>query len=70
MITDAQEKEIEAIVHAAETADFRPLIYVIPYHLVAAEIKTVAVPDRAHPLSAEYLLERLQRQKFDVIEVA
>jgi len=69
-ITEAQEKEIAAIVDAAETGDFRPLIYVIPYHLVAAEIKAVAVPERAHPLSTEYHLERLQRQHFDVIEVA
>jgi hypothetical protein len=69
LITEVEEKEIASIVDAAETADFRPLIYVIPYHLVAAEIKAVAVADRAHPLSAEYLLERLPRTSFDVIEV-
>jgi hypothetical protein len=55
MITEEQEKEIAAIVDGAETSDFRPLIYVIPYHLVAAEIKSVAVPERAHPLSTEYI---------------
>ena len=31
-IAEAQEKEISAIVDTAETADFRPLLYVIPYH--------------------------------------
>ncbi|HTS34194.1 MAG TPA: hypothetical protein VMH04_00905 [Candidatus Solibacter sp.] len=69
VISDAQEKEIASIIGSAETRDFKPLIYVIPYHLVAAQVTDVPVSDRAHPLSAEYVVESLQRGQFDVIEV-
>jgi len=69
-ITDSQEKEIASILDSAETRDFRPLIYVIPYQLVAGQIINVPISDRAHPLSVEYVVESLQRGQFDVIEVA
>src|SRR5258708_6678011 len=34
-ITDRQACEIASIIEAAETRDFKPLIFVIPFHLVA-----------------------------------
>jgi len=68
IITNREAKDIEKIVKRAETADFRPLVYVIPYHLVARMVEEVPVEKRAHPLSAEYVIERLPRKYFDVIE--
>jgi hypothetical protein len=67
IITKMQEKEIAAVVKAAETADFAPLIYVIPYQLVVKKLKMVPVAERAHPLSTEFIIQRLPRRCFDVI---
>lgn len=67
VITKAQEKEIVAAVEAAETADFAPLLYVMPYQLVAKKLKIVPVAERAHPLSTEFIIRRLPRRCFDVI---
>jgi hypothetical protein len=68
IITDKQSKDIAAILDRAETRDFRPLIYVIPYSVVHAHLSEVPVADRAHPLSVEYIIDRLPRDEFDVIE--
>jgi hypothetical protein len=68
-ITEGARDEIIAIVEAAEVRDFRPLLLVIPFPLVAAAVKQVPIKDRAHPLSEEYILERLPRDTFDVLEV-
>lgn len=67
-ITDEIEKDIVAIVNSAETRDFRPLLYVIPFRSVSKIVKEVPVAKRAHPLSQEYIIERLPRRYFDVIE--
>jgi hypothetical protein len=67
IITRAEEKEIVAAVKAAETADFAPLLYVIPYQLVSKKLKLVPVAERAHPLSTEFIIRRLPRRCFDVI---
>jgi hypothetical protein len=68
IVSEKQEKEIALIVEAAERADFRPLLYVIPYPPVAHLVKEVHVKDRAHPLSSECVIEALDRKLFDVIE--
>jgi hypothetical protein len=68
VINDGQEAQIVSIVDAAELADFRPLVYVIPYHSVAHLAKEVPLVDKAHPLSAEWIIESLHRDLFDVIE--
>lgn len=68
VINDQQEKDIAAIVDIAETWDFRPLLYIIPFDLVKGLIKDVPVSERAHPLSIEYVIEQLPRQYFDIIE--
>jgi hypothetical protein len=67
-IDDRQGNEIMDIVGGAEISDFRPLVYVIPRHLVAGVLEPVAIEERAHPLSAEFLIERLPRMHFDVID--
>jgi hypothetical protein len=67
-ITDKQLREIEQIVSAAAVADFRPLLYVIPFHLIAERVKSVPPADRAHPFSREYIIADLPRSSFDVLE--
>ena len=68
IITGREEKEIRKIVDKAEIADFRPLVYVIPYSLVVKMVEAVSVEKRAHPLSIEYVIKKLPRKFFDVIE--
>jgi len=68
LIDVAQEQEIIDIVNSAETRDFRPLLYLIPFAAVAGLLQDVPVANKAHPLSVEYLIERLPRASFDVID--
>jgi len=68
IITKHEVKEITKIVERAETFDFRPLVYVIPYHLVGKRVEEVSVERRAHPLALEYVIKQLPRKYFDVIE--
>ena len=68
LITAKQRRDIFAIVERAETRDFRPLIYVIPFQSIGALIKEVSVKEKAHPLSEEYVIRNLPRSCFDVIE--
>jgi hypothetical protein len=67
-ITDQEERDIAAIVDRAVHRDFRPLLYVIPYGLVAGLISEVPVAKRAHPLSREYVIAELPRSSFDIID--
>ena len=68
VIDEQQERDIAAIVERAEIRDFRPLLFVIPFFLVAAALKPVPIEKRAHPLSVEYVIERLPRNHFEIIE--
>lgn len=68
IIDDVQELEIVDVVNSAETREFRPLPYVIPHDLVAGLLQSVPVANKAHPLSVEYVIERLPRASFDVID--
>ena len=69
VIDAAARDEILTIIDVAELRDFRPLLFVIPFAPVAALVKQVRIKDRAHPLSEEYILERLSRDAFDVLEI-
>lgn len=68
VIASEHETQIAEIVDASETADFKPLIFVIPYAGVASLIHEVPIRDRAHPLSSEYIIDALPRPLFDVLE--
>ncbi|MBI3374798.1 MAG: hypothetical protein HY017_24000 [Betaproteobacteria bacterium] len=61
--------DILAIEAAAQSADFRPLLYVIPFVAVSHLLKEVPVSRRAHPLSQEYIIEELPTELFDAIEL-
>lgn len=67
-ITKEQASEIASIVDAAEPRDFKPFIFVVPFALVEKLIKPVPVSQRAHPLSIEFIIDKLPREKFDVID--
>jgi hypothetical protein len=56
-ITSDAHQEILEIAAAAELRDFRPLLYVIPCEPVSQLIQPVAVKDRAHAFSEEYIID-------------
>ena len=68
IITEVQKDEIAAVMKVALPTDFRPLLYVIPVSMVADTVREPPVEDKAHPLSAEYIIGELPRDCFDVIE--
>jgi hypothetical protein len=69
IIDDSQERAIVTIVDLAYGNDFRPLMYIIPYSLVARKLREPPPEDKAHPLSAEYVIDNMPRKHFDVIEL-
>lgn len=68
VITSGQKRRIVAIVDVAETRDFRPLLYVIPFQQVVKLMRDPPPEDKAHPLSDEYIIDLLPRKNFDVNE--
>jgi hypothetical protein len=66
-IDDSQRLEIVAKIKRARFAEFRPLLYVIPFPLVRGILKLVPVTQRANPLADEFIIERLPRATFDII---
>ena len=69
VITAEEEAEIVSIIEIAEIIDFRPLLYVIPYDKAQTLMRNVPVRERANPLSTEYIIDKLPRDLFDVIEI-
>jgi hypothetical protein len=67
VISSEEEKDIVAMVDAAETRDFIPIVYVIPFARVSNIVRKVPVNERAHPLSIEYMIENLPRHNFDPV---
>ncbi len=67
VISDADKEEIFAIIQKAQIADFRPLIYVIPYQPVSQRVVRVAINDRAS-LQPEYIVKDLNVDEFEIIE--
>ena len=68
LINRAERKEIDYIIQSAEIAEFRPLLYVMPFANVAGIAARVSVGRRAHPLSSEYIISALPRNMFDVVD--
>jgi len=69
VINHRQAGEINDILNLAQPADFKPLLYVIPYEPIASLVREVPVDQRAHPLSAEYIIDALPRDAFDVMSL-
>jgi hypothetical protein len=68
IIDEREERDIASIVSLAQHGDFRPLLFVIPYAGVESLLSEPSPADKAHPLSAEYIIDALPRDRFDVIE--
>jgi hypothetical protein len=68
VINEKQEQDIVSIANTAPIAFFAPLMYVIPYSIVADRVREPRLEDKAHPLSAEYIIDLLPRKFFDIIE--
>jgi hypothetical protein len=68
-ITEAQAAEIASILDQAQVSDYRPLLYVIPYTSVKRLVRALDPAEKAHPLSQEYVIDRLPRAAFDVIDM-
>jgi hypothetical protein len=66
-ISTDQRDEIVAIVSHSAMADWRPLIYVIPYGPVAARVKSVPRSRRATH-EPEYVISDLASSEFHIIE--
>jgi hypothetical protein len=66
-ISDDARDEIIALLNASQIADWRPLIYVIPYTPVAARVEAVARSMRASH-EPEYIIRDLAVYEFDIIE--
>lgn len=69
LITDDTYEEIGEMVEKAPVAEFRPILYVIPFARVRRRVVEVGVHERAHLLSREYRVEALPRGSFDMIEI-
>lgn len=69
VITPDQHREIAFAVEHAETRDFDPLLYVIPFTRVRRRLRMVRVAERAHPLSEEFVLDDMRGGEFDVIRL-
>ncbi|HSG39800.1 MAG TPA: hypothetical protein VLE27_09200 [Thermoanaerobaculia bacterium] len=68
VITPEQFRQIEEVVSDSSLADFRPLLYIIPYKSVRRMIRPALPHEKAHPFSPEYVIERLPRLRFDVLD--
>lgn len=69
IIDDNDFARILSIIDNAETAEFTPLLYLIPENLVKDKIKTVDIESVANPLSCEYQIHELSRNEFEIIEI-
>lgn len=68
VITEEQHQELKEIVAKAALDEFRPLLYIIPFEGVQDLARPAPRRQRAHPFSPEYVIERLPRSRFDVLE--
>lgn len=70
-ITDSDLTEINWIVDSAQIPDFKPLLYLIPYSNLIANIITPVPPQtKAHPFSDECIIESLERAYFDILNLS
>jgi hypothetical protein len=69
LITAARKDEIEKIVEDCHPHEFRPVLFVMPFKAVRSMVDEVSVRDRAHPMSLEYCVAHLPRDRFDILEL-
>jgi hypothetical protein len=69
VITTETRDLIRAMIDQAEFADFRPLLYVIPYSHVLDAVEEIPLSERASEYSQEYRLPTLRREQFHVLDL-
>jgi hypothetical protein len=70
-IIDADQlRDIGTVIDRSVLKDFRPLVFVIPVTAAHGLVEDVAIADKAHPLSEEYIIHALPRSAFDIIDVS
>jgi hypothetical protein len=67
-IDQNQYQMIMYMVKSAQLSDFRPMLYLIPAHLVTNKLNVVSPKEAANPLGPEYRIFDLMEGEFDVIE--
>lgn len=67
-VTNDDKEEIIFMLDTASFDYWRPLLYIIPTHLIKPRIKDVPIARRAS-LGAEYIIEDLKNNEFDIIEL-
>ena len=68
IIDEDELSKINYIIDQAEINEFRPLLYLIPEHIVNGRILRVPVDKSANPLSIEYQILDLRKNEFEIIE--
>lgn len=69
MMTEFEFSEATFIIDSADANQFRPVLYVIPFHCVRSGVVEVPAGQRASPFSVEYRIERLRNDSFDLLEL-
>ena len=67
-VTSAKKDELIFIIENANFDDWRPLIYVIPRHVVEERAQIVPIAQRAS-YEEEYIIADLKGSEFDIIEI-
>ncbi len=70
MMTPEEYARIRGIVDQARLAEFKPLLLVIAYALVADLVKPAPPEQRARATSEEYNVENLPGELFDVLDLS
>ncbi len=69
VISNSERLDIIEIVKLAEVELFRPLIFVIPFDGVINIAKKADIRLTAGLFSKEYIIDKLPREKFDIIDI-
>ena len=69
IISETEFEEIQTILEEAETREFRPVLYLIPFDRVRGSTIDVPVRERASLLSVEYRVEALRSDCFDLLQL-
>ena len=69
MIDGRTRDLVVSIVQRAALRDFAPLLLVIPYEGVKGLVRQADVADLAGATSQEFVIEKLPRHCFDVLEL-
>lgn len=67
-ITEEDKQEIILLSEDHDPMYWRPIVYVIPRHLVVGKLRKVELGRRAS-FGSEFIIENLMRDEFDIIEI-